>query len=399
MFKSNRKAITTSMITDKTYLEMSIESYESAKNGEIIRLNVNQDIDGNWKQEAWEIVKVLNEKETDTQAYAFKNDDKIVIAYRGSQELQDWIETDGSYLVMSSSKQPSETLKEIDYYSNHSDIKGTIGIPSKSLGNYEIDKEKELKNAFDIAVEFTESVKKEHPEVAIHTTGHSLGGALATYVRAMASWVAQTTTFAAPNVYGMLPDYTQESIDSGLFKENTIDYTDKSDTFGVLNDHLPQVGSQHYVDNGSFWLGNHSSAKFHALINQSGQIRLTPEIARQLSERAKSLHLTLDTMQSQILQFQSHHDEVITRVQSDFEARISSEFPLLSVSEVQEIIEKYALSNRHGSPLFYDVGSEDSLLEKFHIAKADTLEISDNLRLVADNFEERDKTVASWLRI
>src|SRR5699024_4782329 len=52
--------------------------------------------------EEWDIVRVLDDKETDTQALAFKKGDEIVIAYRGSQELKDWIDTDSNYLVLNS---------------------------------------------------------------------------------------------------------------------------------------------------------------------------------------------------------------------------------------------------------------------------------------------------------
>src|SRR5699024_1997250 len=41
--------------------------------------------------EEWELVKVLDDEETDTQALTFKKDDQIVISYRGSQEAQDWV--------------------------------------------------------------------------------------------------------------------------------------------------------------------------------------------------------------------------------------------------------------------------------------------------------------------
>ena len=57
----------------------------------------------------WKLVKVLDDKQTSTQAYAFKKDDEIVLAYRGSQEAHDWIDTDGNYLVLNANKTPAET--------------------------------------------------------------------------------------------------------------------------------------------------------------------------------------------------------------------------------------------------------------------------------------------------
>src|SRR5699024_8271215 len=123
------------------------------------------------------------------------------------------------------------------------------------------------KNAFDVATQFAEDVKHDLHDAKIVTTGDSLVGALATYVRVMAtyageSFVLQTTTFAAPNVYGMFTDDIQERIDTGEFRNHTIDYTDSRDTFGTLNDRFPQVGIQHIIDNQKIWVGNHSSSHF-----------------------------------------------------------------------------------------------------------------------------------------
>jgi len=61
----------------------------------------------------------------------------------------------------------------------------------------------DLKNPFDVAADFAEDVKADFPNAEVDTTGHSLGGALATYSGVMASYegesfVRNTTTYAAP---------------------------------------------------------------------------------------------------------------------------------------------------------------------------------------------------------
>src|SRR5699024_11949919 len=96
-----------------------------------------------------------------------------------------------------------------------------------------------MKIAFDVAADFAADVKADVPNAEVDTTGCSLGGALATYSGVMAAYegeafVRNTTTFAAPNVYGMLPEEVQEQADQGEFRDNTINYTDKSDSFGTL---------------------------------------------------------------------------------------------------------------------------------------------------------------------
>src|SRR5699024_10478326 len=61
------------------------------------------------EQKRWDIVKALDDEETDTQALAFKKGDEIVISYRGSQEAQDWFGTDPDYLVVGGNMEPSKT--------------------------------------------------------------------------------------------------------------------------------------------------------------------------------------------------------------------------------------------------------------------------------------------------
>src|SRR5699024_958380 len=83
--------------TDMTYWDMSRYSYrdiEQLTNGKFTNpedfttrpYSFYVDVSPT-ETEKWDIVKALDDKETDTQALAFKKDDQIVISYRGSQEL------------------------------------------------------------------------------------------------------------------------------------------------------------------------------------------------------------------------------------------------------------------------------------------------------------------------
>jgi len=134
--------------TDMTYWDMSDFSYKDI--GEITggKITSPEDIStGDYtslkikstptESEKWDIVKALDDEETDTQALAFKKDDEIVISYRGSQEAQDWFDTDPDYLVMGGNKEPSKTRANNERLSDPANIKGTLSIPRDNVEEYE----------------------------------------------------------------------------------------------------------------------------------------------------------------------------------------------------------------------------------------------------------------------
>src|SRR5699024_8355752 len=180
----------------------------------------------------------------------------------------------------------------------------------------------------------------------------------------------------------MFTDDIQERIDNGEFRNNTIDYTDSRDTFGTLNDRFPQVGVQHIIDNEKIWLGNHSSSHFSHLFLSDGEIRLTPESMRALARKADKLH-----------------DEKIQSVQSYFEGQVGYEYDKLQISDVKTIINQLAISVSKGNPKFYDIDAEEGLLESLHELKQDAHDIMENLNVMADDFENKDRELASWLSI
>lgn len=377
----------------------SINKFDSNSQYPEIKIQVTPDF-----TEKWELVRVLDDKETDTQAFAFKKDDEIVIAYRGSQELQDWIDTDANYLVLNSNRTPSETRVKLEATNDSSNIRGTLGVPYMNESQIKKYEQQKLNNAFDVATQFAVDVKKDFPTATIDTTGHSLGGALATYVRVMAKYfgqgfIRQTTTYAAPNVYGMFTEDVQNQINEGKYLNNTIDYTDARDTFGTLNDRFPQVGTQHLVQNEKFWLGNHSSQNFSHLFLSDGEIRLTPETMKRLADKAGNLHDKVKGSFNEIELFNETHDEAIKSIQSYFEGQIGYRFDKLQVSDVKSIIDKLSMSISGGVPKFYDTAAEEALLHSLHDLQKDALDIKNNLNRMAYDFENKDKELANWLSI
>lgn len=403
--------------TDMTYWKMSDLSYRDIKQLTGGQMTTPEDVTPAdyyglniqttpTETEEWELVKVLDDEETDTQALTFKKDDKIVISYRGSQEAQDWVNTDPDYLVLGRNKEPSETrieqekIKDQNISNSQSPyVQDSSIMPEYTTKNYT---QMDLEKPFDVATDFAEEVKAEFPDAEINTTGHSLGGALATYVSVMASqggepFVRQTITYAAPNVYGMLPEEVQEQADQGDFRHNTINYTDSSDTFGTLNDQYPQVGEQVYVDNQKLWMGNHSLENFEHLFVADGVIQLTPDSMKELASQSEDISAKIQKAYLIIDEFEEEHDEKIKEIQHHFEDQIASTYDKLEISDVKMIIDKYAKEISGGTPKFYSTVIETELLGSLEKLFKESKEIKENLNEMAEEFEHKDEIVANWL--
>ncbi len=383
--------------TDLTYLDMSRITY---KNLQLKKVKFKKTTNS---KESWNLVRVLDDKETNTQAYAFKRENSIVIAYRGTQEKHDWV-TDLNYLFLKSNQTPLKTRALLEAKLDAANKMGPTGIPDLSEAKLEYYEKKKLKNAFDVAVTFAEDVKSDFPNATIDTTGHSLGGALATYVRVLATYngdyfVNHTTTFAAPNVYGLLPKDVQVKVDNGHYQSNTTDYTDSRDAFGTMNDYLPQVGIQHYVDNEKVWLDNHKIKNFSHLFLSDGEIRFTPETFKQLAKRAGHLADKIRSSFREIESFSDSHDAAILRIQARFEKQISLHYDRLHPSDVRTIINKLALSTTNGNPKFYDHNAESHLLEFLHELQLDASDIDQNLNQMAQDFQNKDIQLSNWLSV
>lgn len=131
----------------------------------------------------------------------------------------------------------------------------------------------------------------------------------------------------------------------------------------------------------------------------SETIRLTPELAKQLAERAGQMYDAVSQMIQTTNQFQDEHNQMVLSLQKEFEAKLGSEYSLLSSEDIREVLEELSVTKANGIPTFYHPEEEDELILHLHKTKNDIQEIKEFLQAMAENFAERDQTLANWLKI
>jgi len=212
------------LLSDLAYLEIEDSKIKDINGGTSLNLNSflsnqvdksNEDairINGN-KGEflgGAEIISVKYDEETGMEAIAVKHGDEITIAYRGTEEISEFIRSD---------------INEI------------------FTGNYD--------GQFDLAKDFFDEIIANNEGVKINLTGHSLGGALAQYVALSVedmSMIENVTTFSAP---GIFPGYEGfEMLEK--YKNNKDVYDSIINNYSRINDIFPylgvSVGTNHFYN-------------------------------------------------------------------------------------------------------------------------------------------------------
>ncbi|MDA67902.1 hypothetical protein DXP76_11055 [Listeria monocytogenes serotype 3b] len=176
--------------TDEEYFKLSEAVYQDGTlNSKKINIELSDRTKSNWK-----VVSKLNDKATDTQAFAVVPEEKgkngrisynynnMVFVYRGTKESKDF----GSDII--------------------NVFAGT---------NTRTSLDRKSTNPFQVSEKWTKEVLKEFNPKNPTSTGHSLGGALSHYNSILHDFNA--TTYAAPNIYQLLPEDKQKKVREGFY--------------------------------------------------------------------------------------------------------------------------------------------------------------------------------------
>ncbi|WP_159430968.1 alpha/beta hydrolase family protein [Bacillus massilinigeriensis] len=166
-------------------------------------------IDG--ERKVWKLVGSKSNKWTGFKAIAYKNNNDIIIAYRGTDKTSaPDLFTDVAYIVFE--KNP---------------MKG-------------------INNQFAESLEFGKEIKKKYPNTNISSTGHSLGSANSHFTGAILGW--NSVTFSGPATINSLPKEYREAAKAGKFDKTHVNYiyTDDPVGGGFLNswtEKRPYIGT------------------------------------------------------------------------------------------------------------------------------------------------------------
>lgn len=211
-------------IRDQVYHRLSKFAYEENPLDNV-KLNLN---DG--KQE-WKIKSIkevpLHDKQTGFDAVIYQNKEDIVIAFRGTQGDDPF----GEGLP--------DIATDVDYVVRGMDVNPTM--------TNRIGETKGFNNQFKQADELVKAVKTKYPNKNISLTGHSLGGALASYAASVHS--VEAVTFSSPSVVELLPKETQKKVEKGEFDEKIVNYIHPRDSIGAgsLKPFERHIGSSYYI--------------------------------------------------------------------------------------------------------------------------------------------------------
>lgn len=182
------------------------------------------------KQE-WQVTTIkgvpLHDKHTGFDAVIYQNEDDIVVAFRGTQG--DDLLGDGF----------PDVVTDIDYVVRGMDVNKII--PNR------FGEPKVVNNQFKQADDLVKAVKKKYPNKNVSLTGHSLGGALASYAATIHS--VEAVTFSSPSVVGLLPDELQKKIQNGEFDKKIVNYIHPRDSIGAgsIKAYERHIGASYYI--------------------------------------------------------------------------------------------------------------------------------------------------------
>lgn len=352
----------TAKVSDETYKELSQRAYDLEDPIEI-------EIQYKNSFETWEVEDSVS-LPTGFDAKIYMRGDDIVISYRG---------TEGG--------DPLGRGKD-DLLTDAINIAGKVK-PDGYL------------NQFSLGLKMAQDVKKKYPNANISLTGHSLGGAIASYVGAMED--VEAVTYNAPSVIDALPKNVRKKVESGIFDEKIINYIHPKDSVGAgafsPERHIGSayyIGSRYEVENAEnienpLWRFYDSAfpwnTNYHALTNfnfdEDGNI-ISPVLtdAHTLKELWKSPRYGAGTI-GQTIQLTpesllSHADALKKRCESVEKIYHATKESLLSYSHIQET-----------------AGIEDvvqaSLQNFYHWYGEETWELENGLRQTVKTFLEADR--------
>lgn len=338
----------------------------------------------------WRVLKTMDEK-NGAQGIALApvlsdgkslDTSQIVIAYRGT-EAGKWdgdITADGLQVVLNSKYIPTT-------------IETAIGDVRTFT----------TETQFESAIKFSNEISDKYKSAKISYTGHSLGGAMAQYVAA--EWNREATTFAAPNVYGLLSDEAKVRVNEGKTKDTIRDYTHEKDLIGEYDGGDPLIGKQYMTavkDKSLSWwnpIAGHFMGTYTGKFNSgdgSIQFKMEPdEVIKAIQTFRPRLELIRDWRKI-IEHYIEDEAHTVRKIYQDMLANVngSGKYPLLSEQDVTNFFREKAMTVKGSDYYFIDVDLAMDLCQKLKKFEHKMEMFLDDLINAAETTGKLDKEVS-----
>ncbi|MBJ8119375.1 MULTISPECIES: coiled-coil domain-containing protein [unclassified Bacillus (in: firmicutes)] len=375
--------------TDEDYFKLADHVYddEVLKKGKEI-----EGVDG----KTWKVIesidadcqKVKNGLEAIAVVPADKYDenathyDDIILAFRGTEptQLADFV-TDGNQITFG--------------------VKKNISL---NIGKQEV--KHNLPTSFDTGLEWAKNdiVAKYNPS-SLHTTGHSKGGAEAALIAAELDCF--TTTYAAPNPYGLLSPEAKKRVNEGRMENKGTDYTHENDKIGNHTQFgAPLIGKQYTLRQNDTKEGfltrltmeGHGRDTFRGSFHSNGSpiLKLEPEDIIRQAEKIQTLSNRLSDIAKNIEEFQRREAEAVQKLKSQlkYETGPGGKYHLLEAYEIDEAISRIAKTKEGGNDYFHDAHIAEELIHLLRKEQKSLSRFGDEISDAANSLRDKDNQLA-----
>ncbi|MGG0730974.1 cytoplasmic protein [Bacillus paramycoides] len=380
--------------TDEDYFELSSNVYDDDslhKGAEIKGVNGNSwiviesiDADCQKVKNGLEAIAVVPADKYDENATHY---DDIILAFRGTEptQLADFV-TDGNQITFG--------------------VKKNISL---NIGKQEV--KHNLPTSFDTGLEWAKNdiVAKYNPS-SLHTTGHSKGGAEAALIATELD--CYTTTYAAPNPYGLLSPEAKKRVNEGKMENKGTDYTHENDKIGNHTQFgAPLIGKQYTVKQNDTEQGfltrltmdGHGRDTFRGSFHSNGSpiLKLEPEDIIRQAKKIQTLSNQLSNIAKNIEEFQKKEAEAVQKLKNQLkhETGPGGRYHLLEEHEVDEAISQIAKIRKGGNDYFHDANLAEELIHLLRKEQRSLSQFGDDISDAANSLRDKDNQLASNFQI
>lgn len=370
--------------TDEEYFKLSEAVYQDGTlNSKKINIELSDRTKSNWK-----VVSKLNDKATDTQAFAVVPEEKgkngrisynynnMVFVYRGTKESKDF----GSDII--------------------NVFAGT---------NTRTSLDRKSTNPFQVSEKWTKEVLKEFNPKNPTSTGHSLGGALSHYNSILHDFNA--TTYAAPNIYQLLPEDKQKKVREGFYNKSITDFTHDDDMIGTFDQFgSPIIGSQYIAERNKVEVGvkgvfgaipGHYNETFEGCFSSEGTMKLKVDvdtIIRYAQDIDRIIH-SLQTSNDDLANIEKDLQLGSKKIQNQLEDEIGigGAYSELSTWDIDDVLTELCTKYKNGVYCFYNPDE----FERYYEMNHQTCKLLKNFQIelidAAQSFRETDTYLGEWI--